>query len=183
MRAKRAGWSVALLLQRNRGRRGLRKTRRLRSPPALQEREPLKAMRGSELQGHDSSGSVQSLEPQEQANGPDAVPQALPVESAQAPALMQEPLIYRESEAETTRPADHKAPAQATGETTHPNQTTHARSSAQAEKQHKSPDLDKLRTPFRTSGDRYRATRAGTPQSYAWFRAARAGPPQSYAGF
>ena len=101
--------------------------------PALQEREPLKAMRGSELQGHDSSGSVQSLEPQEQANGPDAVPQALPVESAQAPALMQEPLIYRESEAETTRPADHKAPAQATGETTHPNQTTHARSSAQAE--------------------------------------------------
>ena len=101
--------------------------------PALQEREPHKAMQVSELQGQDPSGSMQSLEPQEQATGPDAVPQALPVESTQAPAPMQEPLIYRENEAETARPADHKAPAQATGETTHPNQATHARPSAQAE--------------------------------------------------
>ncbi len=103
--------------------------------PALQEREPHKAMQVSELQGQDSSGSVQTPEPQEQATGPDAVPQALPAESAQAPAPMQEPLIYRENEAETeaARPADHKASAQATGETAHPDQTTRARSSAPAE--------------------------------------------------
>ncbi|OUN73830.1 hypothetical protein B5G12_06370 [Faecalibacterium sp. An58] len=101
--------------------------------PALQEREPHKAMQVSELQEKESHGSVQAAEPQEQAAGPDAVTQALPAESTQAPALMQEPLIYRENEAETARPADHKAPAQATGETTHPNQATHARSSAQAE--------------------------------------------------
>ena len=103
--------------------------------PALQEREPHKAMQVSELQGQDPSGSMQSLEPQEQATGPDAVPQALPVESTQAPAPMQEPLIYRENEAETeaTRPADHKAPTQAVDEATHPAQTIRARSSAPAE--------------------------------------------------
>ena len=101
--------------------------------PALQDREPHKAMQVSELQGQDSSGSVQSLEPREQANGPDAVPQALPAESTQAPALMQEPLIYRENEAETARPADHKAPTQALSETVRPPQTTRARSSAPAE--------------------------------------------------
>ena len=100
--------------------------------PASQERESHKAMQVSELQGQDSSGPVQSLEPREQANGPDAVPQALPAESAQAPAPMQEPLIYRENEAETARLANHKAPAQATGEATHPAQTTRAQSSTQA---------------------------------------------------
>ena len=46
---------------------------------------------------------------------------------------MQEPLIYRENEAETARPADHKAPTQALSETVRPPQTTRARSSAQAE--------------------------------------------------
>ena len=78
---------------------------------------------------------MQAAEPQEQATGPDAVPQALPVESAQVPAPMQEPLIYRENEAETeaARPADHKAPAQTVSEATHPDQTTRARSSAPAE--------------------------------------------------
>ena len=103
--------------------------------PALQEREPHKAMQVSELQGQDSSGSMQSLEPQEQAAGPEAVLQAWPAESAQAPAPMQEPLIYRENEAETeaTRPADHKAPAQTPSETVRPTQTTRARSSAQTE--------------------------------------------------
>ena len=101
--------------------------------PALQERESHKAMQVSELQGQDSSGSVQAAEPQEQAAGPDAAPQAWPAESAQAPAPMQEPLIYRENEAETARPADHKAPAQTVSEATHPAQTIHARSSAQAE--------------------------------------------------
>ena len=103
--------------------------------PALQDRESHKAMRVSELQGQESNGSVQSLEPQEQTTGPEAVPQALPVESTQAQAPMQEPLIYRESEAETeaARPADHKASARATGETGHPDQTTRARSSAPAE--------------------------------------------------
>ena len=103
--------------------------------PALQERESHKAMQASELQGHDSSGSVQSLESQELATGPDAVPRALPAESAQVPAPMQEPLIYRENEAETeaARPADHKAPTQAMGEATHPAQTIRARSSAPAE--------------------------------------------------
>ena len=103
--------------------------------PALQEREPHKAMQVPELQGQESSGSVQSLEPQEQAAGPDTVPQAWPAESAQAPAPMQEPLIYRENEAETedARPADHKAPTQALSETVRPPQTTRARSSVQAE--------------------------------------------------
>ena len=97
--------------------------------PASQEREPHKA----ELQEKESHGSVQAAEPQEQAAGPDAVPQTLPAESAQAPAPMQEPLIYRENEAETARLANHKAPAQATGETAHPDQTARARSSAPAE--------------------------------------------------
>ena len=103
--------------------------------PALQEREPHKAMQVSELQGQDSSGPVQSLESQEQATGPEAVPQALPAESTQAQTPMQEPLIYRESEAETeaARPADHKASARATGETGHPDQTTRARSFARTE--------------------------------------------------
>ena len=108
-------------------------SRRVVGALELQDQESHKAMRVSELQGHDSSGPVQSLEPQEQATGPDAVPQALPAESAQAPAPMQEPLIYRENEAETTRPADHKAPAQTVSEATRPAQTTRARSSAPAE--------------------------------------------------
>ena len=103
--------------------------------PASQERESHKAMQVSELQGQDSSGPVQSLEPREQANGPDAVPQAWPAESTQAPAPMQEPLIYRENEAETedARPADHKAPTQAPGEAVRPTQTIRARSSVPAE--------------------------------------------------
>ena len=47
-------------------------------------------MQVSELQGQDSSGSVQAAKLQEQATGPDAAPQALPAESTQAPAPMQE---------------------------------------------------------------------------------------------
>ena len=90
-------------------------------------------MQVSELQGQDSSGSMQSLEPQEQAAGPDAVPQALPAESVQASALMQEPLIYRENEAETTRPAERQTSAQTPSETVRPAQTIRARSSAQTE--------------------------------------------------
>ena len=108
-------------------------SRRVVEALEMQERESHKAMQVSELQGQESHGSVQAAEPQEQATGPDAVPQALPAESVQASALMQEPLIYRENEAETTRPADHKASARATGETAHPDQTTRARSSAPAE--------------------------------------------------
>ena len=99
----------------------------------LQDRESHKSMQVSEPQGQESHGSVQAAKLQEQAAGPEAVPQALPAESTQAPALMQEPLIYRENEAETARPADHKASARATGETAHPAQTTRARFSAQAE--------------------------------------------------
>ena len=101
--------------------------------PALQEREPHKAMQVPELQEKESHGPVQSLESQEQATGPDAVPQALPVESAQAQAPIQEPLIYRENEAETARPAERKASTQTPSEIARPAQTTRARSSAQAE--------------------------------------------------
>ena len=108
-------------------------SRRAAQTTELQEREPLKAMRVPELQGQDSSGSVQSLEPQEQSTVSEAVPQALPAESTQVPAPMQEPLIYRESEAETTRPAERKASTQAPSEIARPAQTTRARSSAQAE--------------------------------------------------
>ncbi|OUQ37538.1 hypothetical protein [Faecalibacterium sp. An121] len=108
-------------------------SRRVVGALELQDQESHKAMRVSELQGHDSSGPVQSLEPQEQATGPDAVPQAWPAESTQAPAPMQEPLIYRENEAETARPAERKASTQTPSEIARPAQTTRARSSAQAE--------------------------------------------------
>ena len=70
---------------------------------------------------------------QEQAAGPEAVLQAWPAESAQVPAPMQESLIYRENEAETTRPADRQTSAQTPSEIARPAQTTRARSSAQAE--------------------------------------------------
>ena len=76
---------------------------------------------------------MQAAKLQEQATGPDAVPQALPAESAQAQAPIQEPLIYRENEAETARPAERKASTQAPSEIARPAQTTRARSSAQAE--------------------------------------------------
>ena len=83
--------------------------------------------------GQESHRVVETTELQEQAAGPDAVPQALPAESAQVPAPMQEPLIYRENEAETTRPAERQTSAQAPSEIAHTIQTIRARSSAQAE--------------------------------------------------
>ena len=102
---------------------------------ALQEREPHKAMQVSKLQGQESHGSVQAAKLQEQVTGPEAVPQALPAESTQAPDPMQEPLIYRESEAETeaARPAERQTSAQTPSEIARPAQAIRARSSAQAE--------------------------------------------------
>ena len=151
--------------------------------PASQERESHKAMQVSELQGQDSSGPVQSLEPREQANGPDAVPQAWPAESTQAPAPMQEPLIYRENEAETedARPADHKAPTQAPGEAVRPTQTIRARSSVPAENSTNRPIWTITHT-LPHSGDRTELQER-EPSKLCVVPSCKRGPPQSYAGF